>query len=232
MEKVLIIEDDVNLGTTLIGVLESFNYTATLLTGGSTVMQTINGFHPNIILLDVILNEKLDGFDIARKIRTKYLIPIIFTTSREGNDDLITGFSINNTDYVRKPYRIVEIIKRIEKMLQQTQTTQSFILGKYIFVPGERALKFAFDNINLNNLESAVLTVLCENPSIFISRPDIIQRVWKLPDTKIKDRSLNNTLSSLRRYLKKDNLIEIECKSRLGVRIVVKNEIKVKVSTK
>jgi two-component system, OmpR family, response regulator TrcR len=222
MEKILIIEDDVNLGTTLVGVLESHNYIAKLLTGGSTVMQTIKEFQPKVILLDVILNEKLDGFEVAQRIRTKYLIPIIFTTSREGNDDLITGFSINNTDYVRKPYRIVEVMKRIEKMLQQTQTTQSFKLGKYTFVPGERALKFACDNINLNNLESAVLTVLCENPSIFMSRAEIIQKVWKQPDPKIKDRSLNNVLSSLRRHLQKDNLIEIECKSRLGVRIVIK----------
>jgi len=221
MKKILIVEDDLNLGTTLAGVLESNGYEVRYLKSGLSVMQIIKDFQPDIVLMDVILNEKSDGFDIAQKIRSKYPTPIIFTTSSDGNTDFNKGFSISNTDYVRKPYKIIEVMKRMERLFENTQSIFTFKLNKYTFIPAERALKFAYGNICLNHLESCVLTLLCEKPGIFISRNEITQKAWNITDPKLKEKSLNNILSNLRKYLVKDHLIESESKSKLGVRILI-----------
>ena len=117
MKKILIVEDDLNLGTTLTGVLESQSYKVHYLSSGKTVLNDLQKFEPDLIILDVMLDEELDGFDISKQIRSISKTPVLFTTSRDGNDDFITGFSIDNSDYVRKPYKVMEVLKRIEKML-------------------------------------------------------------------------------------------------------------------
>ena len=133
--------------------------------------------------MDVILNEKSDGFDIAQKIRSKYPTPIIFTTSSDGNTDFNKGFSISNTDYVRKPYKIIEVMKRMERLFENTQSIFTFKLNKYTFIPAERALKFAYGNICLNHLES------CNKPAISeaIALPlRLIRPVLRATDTARK----------------------------------------------
>ncbi|MBP1677320.1 MAG: two component transcriptional regulator, winged helix family [Bacteroidetes bacterium] len=221
MKKILIIEDDVNLGTITGGVLNSLGYETKHLLSGIGVTNTIKEFKPDVVLLDVILNEKDDGFAIGKKIRSQYTIPIIFTTSCDANEDFDKGFSISNTDYLRKPYKIAELKNRIERFLQEIQLLPGFTLNKYAFIPQERSLKYDCDTINLNNLESSVLAILCAKPGVFISRSEIVEQVWHIEDTKLKDRSLNNVISSLRRHLKKDSLIKIDVRNRIGIRICI-----------
>jgi DNA-binding response OmpR family regulator len=224
MKKILIVEDDVNLGTPLQGALQAQKYNVLYLTGGEKVMEELHAFQPDIVLLDVMLNEEKDGFEISREIRSVSKVPILFTTSREGNDDIEAGFNIGNSDYVRKPYRLIEVGKRIEKMLATHSREQSFRFGHFTFFPVERSLKYDCSNIHLNNYESAVLTILCENPGVFIKRSTIIEMVWNEKDSKIKEGSLNNIVSNLRKYLQKDNQIELETKIGLGIRMVLKGK--------
>jgi len=222
MKRILIIEDDVNLGTTLQGALQSQKYEVHYLTSGEKAMEELHTFEPDIVLLDVMLNEEKDGFEISKEIRAVSKVPILFTTSREENEDLETGFNIGNSDYVRKPYRLMEVSKRIEKMLATQAREQSFRFGHFTFSPIERSLKYDCGNIHLNNYESAVLTILCKNPGKFISRNAIIEMVWsEKKNPKIKEGSLNNIVSNLRKYLQKDNQIELETKIGLGIRLVL-----------
>jgi len=222
MKKILIVEDDLNLGTTLAGVLESQSYIVRYLSSGKTVLNELQTFEPDIIILDVILNEELDGFDISKQIRSVYKTPILFATSRDGNDDFINGFSLDNTDYVRKPYKVMEVMKRIEKLLEIQTKKESFSIGHFNFFPDEQSLKYDYGNISLNNYESAVLSLLCKNIGNFISRKTIIQVVWNLEDPKLKDASLNNIVTNLRKHLKKDNNVLLETRMGLGVRLVLK----------
>jgi len=221
MKKILIVEDDLNLGTTLAGVLESQSYKVQYLSSGKTVLNELNIFEPDLIILDVMLNEELDGFDISKQIRSISKTPVLFTTSRDGNDDFINGFSMDNTDYVRKPYKVMEVLKRIEKLLEMQTKKESFTIGHFSFFPCEQSLKYDCGNISLNNYESAVLSLLCKNMGNFISKKTIIQVVWNQEDPKLKDASLNNILTILRKHLKKDNSVMLETRVGLGVRIVL-----------
>jgi DNA-binding response OmpR family regulator len=226
MKKVLIIEDDLNLGTTLSGALEMQNYTVYYLTNGTDILNELQQFEPDIILLDIVLNSELDGFEIARLIRTKYDTPIVFTTSRDGNEDFKAGFQIKNTDYVRKPYRLMEVLLRIENILskQQTETKSNitFQIGSYCFLAQEQTLVIDCDKIHLNNYESTVLTLLCKHRDDFMTREELIKQVWGEKQTVLKAGSLNNILSRLKKHLGKDEQVQIVSIIKLGVRIEVK----------
>jgi len=230
MHRVLIVEDDVNLGIPLTGALEMKNYQVRYLTAGDTVMEELRLFQPHIVLLDVILNGVLDGFEIGKQIRLESNVPILFTTSRDGNDDFKNGFSIGNTDYVRKPYRLIEVLLRMENLIGKQQCANAFDdayhVGNYSFFPAEQSLQINDTVTHLNNYESAVLTLLCKNFNTFISKREIIECVWQVKETKIKEGSLNNILTNLRKYLNKDGSVRMESRINLGIKLtVIKEEL-------
>jgi len=225
MTKILLIEDDINLGTTLMGALEMMDYKVRHLFNGEDIMTELADFQPQLILLDVNLNTALDGFDIGKLIRKKYQTPIIFTTSRDESEDLKTGFSIANTDYVRKPYRVMEIELRIKKLLSKQTSSEkenTFQFGDFIFYPYEHSVRYEGTKFHLNNYETAVLDLLCQHKDTFVSKQKIIELVWNCDQPKLKAGALDNILSNLRKYLKPGTSIELECRIGLGVKLTTK----------
>jgi len=225
MTKILLIEDDINLATTLMGALEMLDYKVRHIFNGDTIINELADFQPELVLLDVNLNTKLDGFDIGKLIRKKHQTPIIFTTSRDESEDLKTGFSIANTDYVRKPYRIMEIEMRIKNLLSKQTTEEkgsTFQFGDFSFYPDEQSIKYEGTKFHLNNYETAVLDLLCQNKDSFVSKQKIIELVWNCDQPKLKEGALNNILSNFRKYLKPGTSIELECRVGLGVKLSTK----------
>ncbi len=221
MYKVLLIEDDLNLGTTLRGALEERRFSVKYLSGGAHVMKELAEFVPDIVLLDVNLNEDLDGFAISRKIREVSSVPLLFTTSRDENTDFDQAFSIPNTDYVRKPYRLAEVLKRIEKLVVNESNSEKFEIGTSLFYPAQHKLVIRNEEIYLNNYASEVLSVLCKNKDNFVKRPVIIETVWKTKDVRTKEGSLNNIMSQLRKYFEDEKGVVIESRIKLGVRLKI-----------
>ncbi len=219
MYKVLLIEDDLNLGTTLRGALEERAYSVKYLPGGAMALKELINFKPDIVLLDVNLNEELDGFAISRKIRELSDVPLLFTTSRDENSDFDQAFSIPNTDYVRKPYRLAEVLKRIEKLVVKEAAVQCFEIGNLRFYPDQHKLEVDGEELYLNNYSSEVLLLLCKNKDNFVSRDIIIETVWKTRDTRLKEGSLNNNVTVLRKYLERDPSLTLESKIKLGLRL-------------
>ncbi|MDR3651577.1 MAG: response regulator transcription factor [Paludibacter sp.] len=227
MKRILIVEDDVNLGTTLTGALEMQDYEVLYHTNGEQVMTKFREFKPDAVILDVILNGSIDGFEIGKLIRAEYNTPILFTTSRDGNEDFKQGFSIKNSDYVRKPYKLMEIALRLENLLsiqkRNVKKESTFQIGHFSFSPDEQSLRYDYEKIHLNNYESAVLDLLCKNIDTFISRKEIIEQIWHEKDAKLKEGSLNNIITSLRKYLNQDCHIELESRIKLGIKLKLKD---------
>jgi DNA-binding response OmpR family regulator len=223
MKKIVVVEDDVNLGTALAGFLEMQRYEVTYVSNGDEAVQIIRQINPDLVTMDVMLNCSVDGFDISRQVRKFSNVPIIFTTSRDGNEDLETGFSIENSDYVRKPYRLVELMLRVNKMVEMEKTAipdSQYRIGRFKFFPDEQSLKFDKGDIHLNHLDSVVLAVLCRNKGNFMTRDEIIKIVWQVNETSTKEAALYNSISRLKKYLYNDDQVRIENKIRLGIRLV------------
>ena len=226
MKKIMVVEDDLNLGTALIGFLEMQKYEVHYVSDGDEAIAEFQQFAPDLVTLDVMLNCSVDGFEIARKIRKFSDVPIIFTTSRDGNEDYETGFGIENSDYVRKPYRLVELMLRINKMVEVELATSTvgvtdnqFRIGRFKFFPDEQSLKFDKGDIHLNHLDSVVLALLCRNKGNYMSREEIIKIVWQVDKTESKEAALYNSISRLKKYLYNDDQVKIENKIRLGIRL-------------
>lgn len=226
MKKIMVVEDDLNLGTALVGFLEMQKYEVHYVSDGDEAIAEFQQFAPDLVTLDVMLNCSVDGFEIARKIRKFSDVPIIFTTSRDGNEDYETGFGIENSDYVRKPYRLVELMLRINKMVEVELATSTvgvtdnqFRIGRFKFFPDEQSLKFDKGDIHLNHLDSVVLALLCRNKGNYMSREEIIKIVWQVDKTESKEAALYNSISRLKKYLYNDDQVKIENKIRLGIRL-------------
>lgn len=223
MKRILIVEDDLNLGTPLAGALEMMEYKVLYLTNDKQALEKFHEFKPDIVILDVMLNGELDGFEIAKLIRLESNTPILFTTSRDGNDDFKKGFSIVNSDYVRKPYKLMEVTMRLNNLLslneKATKKVEPISIGHFCFLPEEQSLVYGYKKIHLNNYESAVLALLCQNKNNYMTRAKIIETVWNEKDSKLKEASLNNILTKLRKYLCDDPKISIDSKIGLGVQI-------------
>lgn len=219
----MVVEDDVNLGTALVGFLEMQRFEVSYVSNGDEALNEFQQFNPDLVTLDVMLNCKIDGFGIAKQIRKFSNIPIIFTTSRDGNEDYETGFGVENSDYVRKPYRLVELMLRINKMIEAERVPvpdNQYRIGRFKFFPDEQSLKFDKGDIHLNHLDSVVLALLCRNKGNFLTREDIIKIVWQVNETNLKEAALYNSISRLKKYLYNDEFVRIENKIRLGIRLV------------
>lgn len=118
MIKVLIVEDDVNLGRTLAVMLEVKKMIVHYSDGYDDVLHAFKQFEPDIILMDIMLPGDENGFKIAGKIRkSKNPVPIIFITSLDGVSEMKKAFSFGNTDYISKPFRVQEVLLRMNKLL-------------------------------------------------------------------------------------------------------------------
>ncbi len=115
---------------------------------------------------------------------------------------------------------------RIESMLGRSDKSNKgngIQLGNYTFDTKERLLIFESKNIHLNNTENLVLDLLCKNLNNFVTRDEIVKHVWGNEDLKLKEGSLNNTLSRLRKYLDKDARVAIVTRSTLGVKLLIES---------
>jgi len=225
MKKVLIVEDDINLGSTLTSTLKMRKLNVHYSNGDGNVFEEFERFRPNIVLLDVLMEGRKAGFEIAGKIRVNYSTPIIFMTALDAPEDLNSAFSFENTDYINKPFNMVELFLRIDKFLSHQSRfnlpDNYYQLGLFTFYPDENSLVKDNISIHLNNCETAVLTVLCKSINCLVNRSVIISTVWGVDDYKIKEGSLNNTICSLRKRLSADSRIKIESVIKVGVKLTM-----------
>ncbi len=222
LAKILLVEDDVNLGFLLLEFLESNDFYVKLYRDGISGLNGFNSSKFDFCIFDVMLPE-LDGFSLAEKIReTDKTVPIIFLTARSMKEDKIRGFKIGIDDYVTKPFdeeellfRIQSILKRVRNNIPQEEN-ELLKIGKYTFDVNNMILSVGNQNKRLTSKETKILTLLARNQNNIISRDELMQEVWGEKDYFI-GRSLDVFISKLRRHLNEDPQIKIETIPTVGV---------------
>lgn len=226
MKKILLVEDDSNLAFMLTDGLEGEEFEVLHFVEGEKAIKVLSDFDPDIVLLDVNIQGMMDGFDVARRIRESSQVPVIFTTSRSLIEDIQKGFQIGNVDYLKKPYGIRELVLRIHELInrypKQHHGHKSYQIGQFFFVPSEQNLKVTEEKIRLQKNESVVLSLLCENEGLVVTKNDIIECLWDDDeDQRQKEQSMYNIISSLRNKLCVDNKIKIEAVPKVGWKLIV-----------
>ena len=170
----------------------------------------------NIVLTEVMLNE-ISGFKMAHIIRSNPLIastPIIFLTTRDSENDRLTGFSLGADDYITKPFSIEELLYRIEAILRRSTSSTpikkegSYTIGVYSFDPLKQLLVFDEQVRKLTTKESELLELLCRYRNEILERNFALKTIW-IDDNYFNARSMDVYITRLRKYFRKDPTIKI-----------------------
>ncbi len=212
--RILLAEDDENLGILLKEYLKAKNYETDLLPDGEKAFLSFQRNVYDLCIFDVMMPIK-DGFTLAKEIReTNKTIPIIFLTAKSLKDDVLQGFKLGGDDYITKPFSMEELLFRIEAILRRTQSESKlsgqsiYKLGKYTFDIQKQSL-FSVDNTHkLTTKETELLKLLCDNMNDVLERNYALKTIW-IDDSYFNARSMDVYITKLRKYLKDEPDIEI-----------------------
>ncbi len=211
--RILLAEDDHNLGSLLKEYLDLKGYDADLYPDGEKAYSGFIKEHYDLCLLDVMMPVK-DGFTLASEIRLiNKDIPLIFLTAKTLKEDVLEGFSIGADDYITKPFSMEELLFRIEAVLRRTlpgneKDTYLFKLGKYDFDSQKQSLIIDKKVQKLTTKESELLKLLCNNKNKVLERNYALKTIW-LDDSYFNARSMDVYITKLRKYLREDPSVEI-----------------------
>jgi len=212
--RILLAEDDPNLGQLLKNYLTAREYETTLVTDGARAMQVFRKEKYQLCLLDVMMPE-LDGFTLAKEIRAlDPHIPIIFLTAKNLKEDVIEGFKSGADDYLTKPFSMEELIYRIEAILRRTSgkeadtSTGFYTIGKFTFDVTKQILTLNDQSRKLTTKESELLELLCRHRNEVLERNFALKSIW-IDDNYFNARSMDVYITKLRKYLSRDTSVEI-----------------------
>lgn len=223
--KILLCEDDTNLGMVLKNYLELNDYEVILERDGRLGLAAFQREKFDICLLDVMM-PNMDGFTLAEEIRDiNPDVPLFFLSAKTMKDDIIQGYKLGADDYITKPFdsevlllKIKAILKRNEE-LHREEVNAEYDMGKYHFNPRLRELFFNGKVQTLSPKENELLKMLCEYKNDLLSREIALKKIWG-SDTYFNGRSMDVYIAKLRKYLKEDSTIEIVNIHGNGFRLV------------
>ena len=225
MAKILLAEDDENLGELLKNYLNAKAFETDLFEDGEKAFDGFCKSHYDLCILDVMMPLK-DGFTLAQDIRAiNKVIPIIFLTARSMKDDVLEGFKIGADDYITKPFNMDEPLFRIEAILRRIKTDlpftpQIYELGKYTFDSQKQLLQWDDTSYKLTTKESELLKLLCDNANQVLERNYALRTIWE-DDNYFNARSMDVYITKLRKYLKDEPAVEILNVHGRGFKLVV-----------
>ena len=214
MIKVLLAEDDSNLGELLKDYLEAKGFEVFLAFNGELAISEFLQNPYAICVLDIMMPKK-DGFTLAKEIRNHNPnVPIIFLTAKVLKEDTLKGFELGADDYLTKPFVMEELIYRIKAILKRTtsgeNSTKSTVLsiGAYTLDSVQRTLQIGTVLSSLTTKESALLQLFFENLNEPVSRSYALKLIWG-DDSYFNARSMDVYITKLRKHLKDDASLKI-----------------------
>ena len=211
--KILLCEDDENLGMLLREYLQAKGFVAELCADGEAGFKAFLKAKFDICVLDVMMPKK-DGFTLAQEIRSANTdVPIIFLTAKTLKEDILEGFKLGADDYITKPFSMEELVFRIEAILRRTKGKKSrestvYHLGQFTFDTQKQLLQIGEKQTKLTTKENELLALLCSHSNEILQRDFALKTIW-IDDNYFNARSMDVYITKLRKHLKDDPQIEI-----------------------
>ncbi|MFI5451185.1 response regulator transcription factor [Pedobacter sp. UC225_61] len=218
MKKILLVEDDPNLGMLLQDYLQlKGKFDVVLCTDGEEGIKAFTKQNFDLCILDVMMPKK-DGFTLGKEIRkTNQQVPIIFATAKAMMEDKASAYDLGGDDYITKPFRIEELLLRINALLKRASAKENttneplqtnFEIGQYTFDYTTQLIHFNGQQQKLSTKEAELLQLLCLKKNTVLTREEALLSIWH-DDNYFNGRSMDVFLSKLRKYLKEDPKVEI-----------------------
>jgi len=226
--KVLLVEDDPNLGSLLKEYLEAKEYSTVLAINGKLGYDAFSKGKFNICILDVMMPLK-DGFTLAKEIRAiDEQVPIVFLTAKSMKEDTIEGFNIGADDYITKPFSMEELLMRLKAILKRTgndtiinSEQREFVFGNSTFDYMHQTIEIAGIQQKLTTKEAELLKLLCLNINQVLDRNIALKSIWH-DDSYFNSRSMDVYITKLRKCLKNDSSVELLNVHGKGFKLLIK----------
>ena len=223
--KIMLCEDDENLGMLLREYLQAKGFSAELYPDGEAGYRAFMKQKYDICILDVMMPKK-DGFTLAQEIRQANAdVPIIFLTAKQLKEDILEGFKIGADDYITKPFSMEELTFRIEAILRRVQGKKpteetTLVLGSFTFDTQKQILSRGDEKTKLTTKESELLTLLYQHANEVLQRDFALKTIW-LDDHYFNARSMDVYITKLRKHLKGDEDVEILNVHGKGYKLII-----------
>ena len=225
--RILLCEDDENLGMLLREYVQAKGYMCDLFTDGDAGYKAYLKGHYDFCILDVMMPKK-DGFSMAQEIRAiNQDIPIIFLTAKSLKEDILEGFKIGGDDYITKPFSMEELLFRIEAILRRVKGKKNkdviaYKIGQFTFDVQKQVLVMGDKQTKLTTKESDLLSLLCAHGNEVLERNFALKSIW-VDDNYFNARSMDVYITKLRKHLKDDPAIEIINIHGKGYKLIAAN---------
>ncbi len=211
MYTVCLVEDEVDLANLIKTYLEKAGYNVVSFTKGSDAINYI-GNKVHIWILDIMLGDDINGYDIIKAIRENdEEVPVIFTSARDQDLDKILGLELGSDDYITKPYSSKELVLRVNKIIKRVYKKENTILITYEDYSVDLTKRMVFEDgkeIKLTTLEFDLLVLFLKNKDKSFTRDEILDAIWG-SDYFGSDRVVDDLVRRLRKKLPKLNLNSI-----------------------
>jgi len=209
--RILLVEDEENLRSTIRLNLEMEGYDVTEARDGKTAFNQFRAAHFDLIILDVMLPE-MDGYTLCQKIRLENTqVPVIFLTAKGAGDERVQGLRLGADDYLTKPFNLEELLLRIHSLIRRGASTQTKKNEVNTFRFGECEINFLTYDIvgvdgakfRISKREIQLLKLLIDRKNEVVSREDILRTVWEY-DVYPSTRTIDNYIVNFRKYFEKN----------------------------
>lgn len=218
--KLILVEDDQDLGTVLKQYLEFSDFEVTWFDHPQKLLKEIESLESaQLIIFDVMLPE-IDGFSLAKKLAETITIPYLFLTAKAQSFDRVLGLKLGADDYITKPCDPEELVLRIKNILKRNQPVLEELIkiGTYVFNRNQLQLSYQEEKFQLTEKEAELLSFLIQNNQKLVSRKEILEKIWGENDY-FMGRSLDVFMTRLRKYFQNDDTIKFESVRGIGFKI-------------
>ena len=226
--KIMLCEDDENLGMLLREYLQAKGFSAELYPDGEAGYRAFMKQKYDICILDVMMPKK-DGFTLAQEIRQANAdVPIIFLTAKQLKEDILEGFKIGADDYITKPFSMEELVFRVEAILRRVRGKKNkessvYRVGNFTFDTQKQLLTIGDKQTKLTTKENELLALLCSHANEILQRDFALKTIW-IDDNYFNARSMDVYITKLRKHLKDDPQIEIINIHGKGYKLIIPTE--------
>jgi two-component system response regulator VicR len=224
--KLLVVEDDPNLGDILKEYLEMKGYEPTLCRDGEEGWNKFKKDKYDLCLLDIMMPKK-DGFTLAKEIKKiQENLPILFLTAKNQKDDIIEGLKIGADDYLTKPFSMEELLLRITAILRRTQKSteisalKTYTFGDFVLHYDQQIIEGPGGKHKLTSKENELIRLLASEINKLVNRSHALKQIWG-DDSYFNARSMDVYLSKIRKILKDDPKVQIITIHGEGFKLIV-----------
>ena len=185
-KKILVVDDEKPISDIIKFNLEKEGYEVVVAFDGEEALEKVEAEDPDLIILDLML-PKVDGLEVAKRVRAKHTTPIIMVTAKDSELDKVLGLELGADDYVTKPFSNRELVARVKANLRREATAQApaeedkntdIKVGDITIHPEAYTVTKRGENINLTHREFELLHYLAQHIGQVINREHLLQTVW------------------------------------------------------